>query len=172
MTFITFSSTCLPMSSHSLTKPPRILFQPCLCFPAHITPTALRTMTSSPPKEEERYKLVFFAPPVDLAPIKEAIFATGAGSYPGAGNYTKCAFTTPGIGQFLPGDEANPHIGQPGKVEEVGEARCEILCVGKSVAQQAVEALKRYLLMHEWREGANDSRTHPYEMPAYEVYKM
>lgn len=102
-------------------------------------------MASSSDSQEERYKLVFFAPPVDLLPIKEAIFATGAGSYPGAGNYTKCAFTTPGIGQFLPGDEANPHIGERGKVEEVGEARCEILCVGKTVAKEAVAALKKYV---------------------------
>ena len=91
----------------------------------------------------QRYKLVFFAPPVDLPPIKEAIFATGAGSYPGQGNYTKCCFTTPGIGQFLPGDSANPAIGEPGKVEEVGEVRCEILCVGQSVAKEAVAALKK-----------------------------
>lgn len=91
----------------------------------------------------DRYKLVFFAPPSDLPPIKEAIFATGAGSYPGQGNYTKCSFTTPGIGQFLPGDSANPAIGEPGKVEEVGEVRCEILCVGKGVAKEAVAALKK-----------------------------
>ena len=93
--------------------------------------------------EQTRYKLVFFAPPISLPPIKEAIFATGAGSYPGAGSYTKCAFTTPGIGQFVPGDDAKPAIGEPGKPEEVGEARVEILCVGNSVAKEAVAALKK-----------------------------
>ena len=98
-------------------------------------------MTSA--DSSERYKLVFFAPPLDLPPIKEAIFATGAGSYPGQGNYTKCAFTTPGVGQFLPGDFAKPAIGEPGKIEEVGEVRCEILCVGQGVAKEAVAALKR-----------------------------
>lgn len=98
-------------------------------------------MATSP--ESTRYKLVFFAPPISLPPIKEAIFETGAGSYPGAGNYTKCAFTTPGIGQFVPGDEAKPAIGEPGKPEEVGEARVEILCVGESVAKAAVAALKK-----------------------------
>ena len=93
--------------------------------------------------EPTRYKLIFFAPPQALPPIKEAIFSTGAGSYPGQGNYTKCCFTTPGIGQFLPGDSAKPAIGEPGKVEEVGEARCEILCVGEDVARGAVGALKK-----------------------------
>ncbi|KAK3704527.1 hypothetical protein LTR37_013810 [Vermiconidia calcicola] len=104
-----------------------------------------------------QYKLVFFAPPQHLTPIKDAIFATSAGSHPGKGNYTQCCFTTPGVGQFLPGGSADPAIGQPGKVEEVGEVRCEMVCVGQEVAKDAVEALKK---------------VHPYETPAYEVYKI
>lgn len=50
----------------------------------------------------------------------------------------------PGVGQFRPGNSANPSIGEKGKLEEVGEVRCEILCVGEGVARQAVEALKQY----------------------------
>lgn len=92
--------------------------------------------------EATRYKLVFFVPPTALPPIKEAIFATGAGRYPGPGDYSQCCFTTPGIGQFLPGESAKPAIGEPGKVEEVGEVRCEIICVGQDVAKEAVTALK------------------------------
>lgn len=91
----------------------------------------------------DRYKLVFFAPPQNLPSIKEAIFAAGAGRYPGPGGYTECCFTTPGVGQFKPGDSANPHIGERGKVEEVGEVRCETLCMGRDVAKSAVEALKK-----------------------------
>lgn len=48
-----------------------------------------------------------------------------------------------GVGQFKPGDAANPHIGTPGTVEEVQEARVETLCVGEDVTRKAVEALKR-----------------------------
>lgn len=91
----------------------------------------------------DRYKLVFFTPPQYLAELKSAIFATGAGSYPGKGDYTQVCFTTPGIGQFKPGDSANPTIGQPGMLEEVGEVRCEILCVGQGLVKEAVEALKK-----------------------------
>ena len=98
---------------------------------------------SSQSSEEQRYKLVFFTPPQYLPDIKEAIFATGAGSYPGQGNYSKCSFSTPGVGSFLPGDSANPTIGEPGKVEEVGEVRCEILCIGTGITKEAVAALKR-----------------------------
>lgn len=91
----------------------------------------------------QRFKLVFFTPPQSLPSIKTALFATGAGTYPGKGNYTEVMFTTPGVGQFKPGEGAKPAIGEVGKVEEVGEVRCEILCVGEGVVREAVEALKR-----------------------------
>lgn len=93
--------------------------------------------------DQQRYKLVFFTPPTHLPPIKEAIFATGAGSYPGQGDYSQACFTTPGIGQFMPGASSKPAIGEPGKLQEVGEVRCEILCVGEGVTRVAVDALKR-----------------------------
>lgn len=89
-----------------------------------------------------RFKLVFTVPQASLAKCKAAIFAAGAGNYPGPGGYTECCFTTPGTGQFRPGKSANPNIGTPGKVEEVEEVRCETLCVGPEVAKKAVEALK------------------------------
>lgn len=95
-----------------------------------------RTMTSNP----ARYKLVFFSPLPNLADIKTAIFATGAGTYP---NYSECCFTTPGVGQFRPGDSANPAIGAKGQLEEVGEARCEMVCNGRKITEKAVAALKK-----------------------------
>lgn len=127
----------MSMSLALITRPPLIARA---IKPGHITYRLSRTMATA---DSQRYKLIFFSPPSDLPPIKEAIFATGAGSYPGAGNYTKCAFTTPGVGQFLPGDSAKPAIGEPGKIEEVGEVRCEIMCVGESVTREAVAALKK-----------------------------
>jgi hypothetical protein len=90
-----------------------------------------------------RFKLVFFVPPESLQAVKSAIFAVGAGKYPGPGNYTECAWSTLGIGQFRPGDTANPHIGKIGAVEEVQEYRVETLCHGEEVAKKAVEALKK-----------------------------
>ena len=92
---------------------------------------------------DQHYKLVFFAPPTVLEPIKSAIFATGAGSHPGPGNYTQVCFTTPGIGQFFAGESSQPAVGEVGKVQEVGEVRCEILCVSEGVARDAVAALKK-----------------------------
>ena len=90
-----------------------------------------------------RFKLVFFVPESALKACKTAIFAVGAGRYPGPGNYTECCWTAVGTGQFRPGDTANPNIGSVGALEEVKEARVETLCVGEDVAKKAVDALKR-----------------------------
>ncbi|KAI1395920.1 GTP cyclohydrolase 1 type 2/Nif3 [Hypoxylon fuscum] len=104
-----------------------------------------------------RFKLVFRVPPSALAACKSAIFAAGAGRYPGPGNYTECCWTAMGTGQFRPGDAANPHIGKVGELEEIPEVRVETLCVGESVVRKAVEALKK---------------AHPYEEPGYEVFRV
>jgi len=90
-----------------------------------------------------RFKLVFNVPPSAVETCKAAVFAAGAGRYPGPGNYTECCWTVMGTGQFRPGDTANPHIGTVGALEEVQEVRVETLCVGEDVARKAVKALKK-----------------------------
>lgn len=98
---------------------------------------------SSTRSVQERYKLIFFVPALDLEKVRSSIFATGAGT---VGDYTEVCFSTPGVGRFKPAAGAKPHVGEAGKVQEVGEVRCEIQCHGKDQAKQAVEALKRYCL--------------------------
>ena len=88
-----------------------------------------------------RFTLVFRVPTSALAACKAAIFSAGAGRYHG-GLYTECCFITLGTAQFRSGDKANPHIGKPGEIEEVKEARVEALCIGEDVARNAVKALK------------------------------
>jgi len=110
----------------------------------------------STPASLPRYKLVFTVVHPHLAACKEAIFAVGAGTYPG-GKYSKCSFESPGFGYFTPGEGAVPNIGTVGRPEKTEEMRVEILCVGRDVMLKAVEALKS---------------AHPYEEVAYEVYKM
>jgi hypothetical protein len=90
-----------------------------------------------------KFKLVFHVPPAALEPVKAAIFAAGAGRYPGPGDYTECCWVTSGTGQFRPGDAANPHIGSVGALEKIEELRVETLCVGEETARKAVEALKK-----------------------------
>ncbi|KAF2121810.1 structural toxin protein RtxA [Lophiotrema nucula] len=105
----------------------------------------------------QTFKLIFFVPVSAAQACKTAIFKAGAGAFPGPGGYTECAFTTKGIGQFRPGSNANPNIGEVGKLEEVEEVKVETICLGRDVAKRAVEELKK---------------AHPYEEPAYEVYKL
>lgn len=93
-----------------------------------------------------RFRLVFNVPVPALEPCKAAIFAAGAGRYPGAGEYSECCWTIVGTGQFRPGAAANPHLGKPGELETVQEARVETICVGEEVARKAVAALKGYVL--------------------------
>lgn len=131
-----------------------------------------------------RYKLVFHAPVAAAAACKQAVFAAGAGRYP---NYSECAFTVVGTGQFRPGGSANPHIGTAGGgVEEVQEASVETICVGEETARRAVEALKKSVLCVFFLSllifGLGDlglfsvtdtlGRAHPYEEPSYQVYKL
>lgn len=91
-----------------------------------------------------------------------------------------------GTGQFRPGDTANPNIGSVGALEEVKEARVETLCVGEDVAKKAVDALKKSVLpfmIFSFEHNTLDLvklpgqsnglfRAHPYEEPAYELYKV
>ncbi|KAL4913020.1 GTP cyclohydrolase 1 type 2/Nif3 [Aspergillus aurantiobrunneus] len=104
-----------------------------------------------------KFKLFFHVPPASLEPVQRAIFAAGAGRYPGPGAYTECCWVTSGTGQFRPGDAANPAIGKVGALEKIEELRVETLCVGEEVARRAVEALKR---------------AHPYEEPSYGVIRL
>lgn len=87
-----------------------------------------------------RFKLIFFVPPLNLPQCKAAVFAAGAGKY---GEYSECAFTAPGVGQFRPGEGSSPAVGQVGQVEEVGEVRCEVMCRGEGNTRAAVAALKK-----------------------------
>jgi len=97
---------------------------------------------AAPASKIVRYQLVFHAPLAAVEACKAAIFAAGAGRYPGVGNYTECCWMTIGTGQFRPGDAANPNIGSVGVLEHVEEARVSALCVGEDVTRKAVAALK------------------------------
>ncbi|KAH8742408.1 hypothetical protein F5883DRAFT_593943 [Diaporthe sp. PMI_573] len=72
-----------------------------------------------------RFRLIFRVPLSEAEACKKAIFAAGAGRYPGPGQYTECCFSSTGTGQFRPGDTANPNIGSVGQIEKVPEMRIE-----------------------------------------------
>ncbi len=99
------------------------------------------------------YKLAFFVPPSHVEQVKSALFAAGAGRI---GGYDCCSWQVLGQGQFRPLDGSQPFIGQAGVVEQVQEWKVELV-VSDELIRQVVAALKA---------------SHPYEVPAYDVWKL
>ena len=99
------------------------------------------------------YKLAFFVPASHVEVVKAAVFAAGGGRI---GDYEHCAWQTLGQGQFRPLDGSQPFLGQTGQVEVVEEWKVELVVADDLIAQ-VVAALKQ---------------SHPYETPAYEVWRL
>ena len=101
----------------------------------------------------DNYKLVVFIPIKSVAKVSNAIFAAGAGAI---GNYSNCSFEGEGTGSFLPLEGAKPAIGKKGKVEKVAEVRFETIVPAEKL-DDCVAAMKK---------------AHPYETPAFDVFKL
>lgn len=99
------------------------------------------------------YKLVFFVPPSHVDDVKQAVFATGAGQI---GDYDHCCWQVLGEGQFRPLAGSSPYLGETDILESVEEYRVELVCRDELI-QEAVRALLN---------------SHPYEEPAYDVWKL
>ncbi|NIF30443.1 NGG1p interacting factor NIF3 [Pantoea sp. Tr-811] len=99
------------------------------------------------------HKLAFFVPASHVEVVKAAVFAAGGGRI---GDYDHCAWQTLGQGQFRPLDGSQPFLGQTGQVEVVEEWKVELVVADDLVAQ-VVAALRQ---------------SHPYETPAYEVWRL
>lgn len=98
-------------------------------------------------------KIVTFVPEPDVSTVIDALAAAGAGA---VGDYTRCAFTSTGVGTFVPGVDANPTIGERGSAAEVAETRIEMV-LNPRVRHAVIEALRS---------------SHPYEEPAFDVLAM
>ncbi|SRR5690554_5167180 len=99
------------------------------------------------------YKLCYFVPEGYLEQTKQALFAAGAGKI---GDYEQCAWQCEGQGQFRPLAGSDPFLGAQGQLERVKEFKVELVCEDSRI-REAVAALKQ---------------AHPYEEPAYEVYRL
>ena len=99
------------------------------------------------------YKLCFFVPDSHLQAVKDALFAVGAGRI---GDYDRCCWQVLGDGQFRPLPGSQPYLGQDGVLETVAEWKVEMV-VADALISAAVASLKQ---------------AHPYEIPAYEVYRL
>lgn len=98
------------------------------------------------------FAISVYIPEANLESVKAAMFAAGAGKI---GNYDSCSWQTLGQGQFRPLENAKPHLGQQGVVEQVKEWKVEMVC-DEGMIQNVIRAMKA---------------AHPYETPAYLVWK-
>ena len=94
--------------------------------------------------------LITYVPTDDAEAVRIALGEAGAGA---VGDYTGCAWSVVGTGQFTPGAGANPAIGQVGSHTHVEEARLEMV-LPPARRDAVVSALRR---------------SHPYEEPAFSL---
>jgi len=105
------------------------------------------------PDNAGRVKLVWFVPENALDVTRDAVFTAGGGRI---GEYERCSWYTAGMGTFHGGDETSPAVGERGREERVPELRVETVVPSDRV-ENAVAALRA---------------AHPYEEPAYDVYRL
>jgi hypothetical protein len=98
-------------------------------------------------------KLVVFVPREALDPVREALFAAGAGRI---GDYERCSWYTQGTGTFRGGKGTDPTVGEAGREERVAELRLETVYPVEREAE-VVRALRA---------------AHPYEEPAFDLYPL
>jgi len=99
------------------------------------------------------YKLNYYVPVHAKEETKSALFKIGVGQFE---NYERCSWETLGSGQFKPVGNAQPNIGQLGRLEVLDEYKVELICHDYLI-EKAIKTLKK---------------VHPYEEVAYEVFKM
>lgn len=85
--------------------------------------------------------------------IREALGKAGAGIL---GDYSFCSFSIRGKGRFKPSEDADPHIGEAGKLEVVEEEQISVNC-DRSEAKQVIAALRA---------------AHPYEEPLIDIVPL
>ncbi|MGD8364163.1 MAG: Nif3-like dinuclear metal center hexameric protein, partial [Desulfobacterales bacterium] len=99
------------------------------------------------------HKLVVFVPAEHEQRLLTALFESPAGEI---GAYSCCSFRNPGRGTFKPGQDAEPFIGDRGRVNDVAEVKIETV-----VKQRDLLRVIDHLRSH-----------HPYETMAYDVYPL
>ncbi len=99
------------------------------------------------------YKLCFYIPAEQLEEVKQALFDQGAGK---TELYDQCCWQVLGQGQFRPLEGSSPFLGQQGTLHQVEEYKVEMFC-----QTEVIEAVEQALL-----------RIHPYQQPAYEIYRL
>ncbi len=102
------------------------------------------------PKNETIKKLITFVPNAATEKVREALFASGAGSI---GNYDHCSFNLKGTGTFKANENANPSLGKKGEIHFEEETQ-----IGITYPAHLEKSILKALF-----------KNHPYEEVAYEI---
>ncbi|HKK82584.1 MAG TPA: Nif3-like dinuclear metal center hexameric protein [Prolixibacteraceae bacterium] len=113
----------------------------------------LKNLDTLSPQKGLLKKLVTFVPENDIAKVRDAIFAAGAGTI---GEYDSCSYNIAGQGTFKAGDHTTPYVGEKGKLHFEKETRIETI-------------YPAYLQGHVISALLN---AHPYEEVAYDIYPV
>ncbi len=105
------------------------------------------------PMKESLTKIVVFVPRDYVEKISEAMHEAGAGMFT---KYDRCSFRNEGIGTFRGMNDANPFLGEVGKLEKANEVRLEMLA-----EHWKIDAVLSAML-----------KAHPYEEVAYDIYPL
>jgi dinuclear metal center YbgI/SA1388 family protein len=105
------------------------------------------------PLKNRLMKLVTFIPDSHLEKVRTALFDAGAGV---VGNYDQCGFTVSGRGSFRAGENADPYVGEKGKLHSENEIRLETVLFSHLKAR-VIKALLA---------------AHPYEEVAFDLYPL
>jgi dinuclear metal center YbgI/SA1388 family protein len=105
------------------------------------------------PKQNILLKLITFVPHEHTEKVRTALFEAGAGNI---GNYDACSFNLEGFGTFRANEQANPFVGNAGKIHSEPEIRIEVIFP---------EFLRNKIL------GAL-LKSHPYEEPAFDFIPL
>lgn len=101
----------------------------------------------------KKAKIITTIPVENVTAVRDAICKAGAGII---GNYTFCTMSTKCTGTFIPNENANPYIGENGKMEYVEEEKLEVVCEIEKV-KAVVSALRE---------------AHPYEEPEVDIIPL
>ncbi|WP_025742341.1 Nif3-like dinuclear metal center hexameric protein [Aquimarina pacifica] len=110
----------------------------------------LRNRTILIPQSGNIKKLITYVPLEKAETLRNALFNAGAGSI---GNYNDCSFTSQGVGTFKASENANPSVGQIGKIHHEEEAQIQVI-YPKHCENNILKTL---------------FENHPYEEVAYEI---
>lgn len=113
----------------------------------------LQNVTILSPSENQLKKIVTFVPHSHAEQVRLALFKAGAGNI---GNYDSCSYNIQGFGTFRGNEEANPFVGEIGKIHEEPEIRIETIFP----AYKENDIIQSLL------------KAHPYEEVAYDIYPL